>query len=127
MTGSIKPTAQVQAFVDALGEDLAVKFLLTYGGAECYIAANPGKSSKLVKLVGMDNALRLYDVSHRIPARIPTARPYLAAVLRSWGLPDAEIARRLHASDVTVRKWLKRWNVPRTPDAGRQMTWSFKP
>ena len=43
-----------------------------------------------------------------LPRRVPTAKPWLASVMKSRGLSHAEIARRLHVSDVTVRGWLSR-------------------
>lgn len=42
-----------------------------------------------------------------LPRRMPTAKPWIACYLKvTAGLSHAEIARRLHASDVSVRKWV---------------------
>lgn len=100
--------AQVQPFVDALGTDGAVTFLLAFGGAELYIPADPKGASALVHVMGLEAARALSAVAQQaiIPKRIPTAKPWIARVLFTRGLPKAEIARRLHASDVAVRRWL---------------------
>ncbi len=103
-----RPPAHVAPFVDALGEDLAVTFLLTFGGAEFYFPATPRKGSALVRAVGWEGAQALCrrHAAHGLPARIPTAKPWIARVLSARGLPVAEIARKLHTSDVTVRSYL---------------------
>lgn len=103
-----RPTAQVQMFVDALGTEGAVEFLLAFGGAELYLPQNPRPDSKLVEVMGMDAACALGAMAQRVmvPDRIPTAKPWIARVLRARGLPNAEIARRLHVTDVTVRRWI---------------------
>lgn len=103
-----RPPAQVQPFVDALGTDGAVTFLLAFGGAELYIPSDPKGASQLVDVMGLEAARALSAEAQRviIPKRIPTAKPWIARVMFTRGLPKAEIARRLHASDVTVRRWL---------------------
>lgn len=103
-----RPTAQVQMFVDALGTEGAVEFLLAFGGAELYLPQNPRPDSRLVQVMGMEAARALGVMAQRcmVPDRIPTAKPWIARVLRARGLPNAEIARRLHVTDVTVRRWI---------------------
>ncbi len=53
-----KPTAQVAPYVDALGVDLAIAFLLRFGGTEVYIAANPRGGSDLEGVIGPDQIRR---------------------------------------------------------------------
>ena len=57
-------------------------------------------------LVGLDNARALGQLL-RAPRRIPRALPWLTGTLWSRGYPMAEIARTLHVSDVSIRRWLK--------------------
>lgn len=107
-----RPTAQVAAYVDALGAETAVTFLLTYGGADLYISDDPKGRSSHERLVGYDKAKALAAVAHRLPKRVPLAKKWLAQMLNWQGLSTAMIARTLRSSDVSVRKWLK-------PDEGR--------
>lgn len=101
-----KPTAQVAPYVEVLGTDLTVEFLLSFGGAEIYITQDPRSRSRVVDLIGRKNAVALAAVADRLPRRVPLAKAWIAAVLHARGLPKNEIARRLHVSDVTVRKFL---------------------
>lgn len=104
----IPPPAHIAPYVKVLGQDMAVEFLLAFGGAELYLAANPKGRSRLAKLIGRERAAALAKAAEHLPRRVPTAKPWIAMVMRSKGLPVAEIARRLHVADVTVRAYLKR-------------------
>ena len=108
MTDTPKPPAHIALYVDVLGVDGTVDFLLEFGGAELYLTATPKSRNRLAQFVGTEKAIELAKVSERLPKRIPTAKPWIAAVLKSKGLPTAEIARKLHSSDVSVRSWLKK-------------------
>lgn len=112
--------AHVAPYVDALGPETAIRFLLEFGGAELYIAASPKGRSRMVAVIGVEGAAALAAIAHRLPKRVPTAKPWIAQCLRADGLAVAAIARQLHTSDVSVRKWLKR--VPTgTFEDSRQM------
>lgn len=111
-----RPPAQVAPYVEVLGVDGAVEFLLTFGGAELYVAANPKGRGKVERIFGLEKAAALAAMVERLPRRVPTAKPWLAQVLRSRGLPVAEIARRLHATDVSVRAWLRKAELGDAPD-----------
>jgi len=116
------PPANLEPYVRILGVEDAVLFFMTFGGAEMYLAADP-RRSKLVEVLGVEKARALAqeDAQRGLPRRVPLGKPWVAAVLRSTGLPVAEIGRRMHTTDVTVRKYLKRFEAkdPRDP---RQMT-----
>ena len=107
----IRTPAHIEPFVRVLGPDLAVEFLLTFGGAELYLAPRPQRRSRLVGLVGMDKATELGRVADRLPARIPTAKPWIILMLKARGQPVAEIARTLHMSNVAVRRHLRAGGV----------------
>ena len=102
-----RPTAQVAPYVDALGAETAVIFLLTYGGAELYISDDPKGRSSHESLLGYDKAKALAAVTHRLPRRVPLAKQWLARMMNWQGHSTALIARTLRASDVAVRNWLK--------------------
>lgn len=98
--------AHVQPYVDALGPDLALTFLLHFGGADLYIPANPTGRSELVDVVGLEGARALATLRDRLQYRVPTAKPWISQMLHEKGLSKAEIARRLHATVPTVTRWL---------------------
>ncbi len=101
-----RPTAQVEPYVTALGAELAVTFLLHYGGAELYIRKLETDAA-YTALVGRDGARALADQAGRMQRRVPLAKAWLAAMLDWQGLTAAEIARKLRVSDVAVRRMLK--------------------
>lgn len=84
---------------------------MTFGGADLYLTPTPKGRSRLAGLVGHAKAAELAEAAAHLPRRIPTAKPWVAAVYRAQGLPVAEIARKLHVSDVTVRAYLKRYGA----------------
>ena len=101
-----KATAQVAPYVEALGPDLAVRFLLEFGGAELSIADSPKARSAFAAFVGPEAAARLAALKDRLPRRVPLAKPWLARSLHWAGHSKAQIARTLRVSDISVRKWL---------------------
>lgn len=104
MTDWPPPPAHVQPFVRVLGPELAFRFLMEFGGAELYLSPTPQGRSEVEKLIGAENVAALAALG--LPRRIPTAKPWLAAILKTQGLSHAKIARRLHTTDVAVRGWL---------------------
>ncbi len=118
----IRPPAHLAPYVEILGEDLAVEFLLAFGGAELAFFRSP-RRSRLVDVVGAELAAALAARAdeYQLPSRVPTGKIWIAQVLGDRGLPVAEIARRLHTTDVTVRKYLAAGASPAPSDA-RQMS-----
>ncbi len=105
-----RPTAQVAPFVEVLGAELAVTFLMTYGGAELYLADDPKGQASDEALMGYDKARALAAHPAVSQRRIPLAKRWLAAMLHWQGNSTASIARQLRVSDVSVRHWLKEWH-----------------
>lgn len=106
MSATIPTPAHLQPYVRILGQDLAVTFLLEFGGAELYLAINPKGRSKVAHVVGVENARKLANTPELLPRRVPTGKKWIAQVFYMQGLTVAEIARRLHSSDVSVRTWV---------------------
>lgn len=97
------PPAHVEPYIRVLGPDLAFDFLMRFGGAELYLSPTPKGRSEVQELIGAERVAELAALG--LPRRVPTAKPWLAAVMKAKGLSHAEIARRLHTSDVAVRSW----------------------
>jgi hypothetical protein len=103
-----RPTAQAAPYVEVLGAELAVTFLLAYGGAEMTLADDPKGQASHAALLGHDKAKAL-AAQPRLQKRVPLAKRWLAAMLHWQGNSTAGIARQHRVSDVSVRRWLKEW------------------
>ncbi|MGR3481654.1 helix-turn-helix domain-containing protein [Salipiger marinus] len=103
-----RPPAHVAPYVEVLGHDLTVAFLLEFGGARLYWARDPKGRSEAEALIGPEKLRDLGRVWGGEVSRVPTARVWLAHALHAWGLPVNQIARRLHVTDVAVGKYLRR-------------------
>lgn len=114
MTDLPPPPAHVEPYVQVLGAELAFEFLMRFGGAELYLSPTPQGRSEVEALIGAEHVAALAALG--LPRRVPTAKPWLAAVMKTQGLSHAKIARRLHTSDVAVRGWLS----PRASNDPRQ-------
>lgn len=102
-----RPPAHVEPFVRALGPQEAARFLLSFGGAEMSLAYSPTARGRLVRAVGAEAAARLAAEFGGLRLRVPLAKPWLARMLAAEGHGTAEIAQRLHWSDVAVRRALR--------------------
>lgn len=100
-------TAQVEPYVAALGPELAVTFLLHYGGAELYVRTTRIEGVEYANLVGNDGARALAQHADKMQRRVPVAKAWLTAMLQWQGYTVAEIARKLRVSDTSVRRMLK--------------------
>ncbi len=104
-----RPPAHLAPYVDAIGVDAAMVLFLEFGGTELYLARDPRADSELVRVLGIDVARALGELAQStiLQPRMPLGKAWVAQVLAGRGLSNAEIARRLHTTDVTVRKYLK--------------------
>jgi hypothetical protein len=120
-----RPPAQILPYVEILGPDLTVRFLLSFGGAELHLAENPMGRGRLEGLIGPDLARAMAEQSHRMQKRAALAKPWTAAMLVWQGHRIAEIARRLHVSDVSdvsdvsVRRWVNGSGKRHAPGKGK--------
>jgi hypothetical protein len=102
-----RPTAQVAPFVEVLGPDLAVQFILEFGGAELYLSAQPRGRSALEAMVGHDKARALAaHPAMQMVQRIPLARKWLVLMMAWQGHPHAHIARTVRVATSTVRRYV---------------------
>lgn len=104
-----KPPAHLAAYVDVLGVDGAIRFLLTFGGSEIYYANDPKGHSALAKEFGIDVARRMGRRANcdDWPPRVPLGKKWIAQVLIQRGLSVAEVSRKLRMADTTVRRWTR--------------------
>lgn len=121
MSNLPRPPAHLEPYVRILGVEGAVTFFLTFGGSELYLPFTPAAAARspVAALMGADAALALGLA--QMPKRVPTAKPWIAQVMHTQGLRASEIARKLHASDVSVRKWLKK-SLSHRPRDDRQLS-----
>ena len=102
-----KVPAHIQPYIDTLGEDLGIRFLLAFGGSYAYLSERPQERSPVTQLIGAEAHMRLAARIGSGSLRIPLAKPFIARSLKDKGWTVNAIARQLHASDVAVRGWLK--------------------
>lgn len=103
----IQVPANIAVIVEALGPDLAVDFLLEFGGGELSLGARPLPNNPVRRTLGDEAAERLGRVAHRLPHQIPLARRWLVQQLRSRGLSQSQIARTLRVGRSTVKRHLR--------------------
>ena len=103
-----RPPAYLAPYVEVLGGDLAIEFLLAFGGADMTFPndAERAKDGAAARMVGGKRLVALADRLCATRARVPLGDRWLAAALQAKGFSIAEIARRVRKSDVTVRSWL---------------------
>ncbi len=110
--GEVTVPAHLRVFVETLGEEDAVRFLLTFGGGRLNIGASVQANNPIADELGSDIARKLAAVSDRLPSDIPLGKAWIARVLKSKGLSNAKIARKLHQTEATVRRHLNEVHDP---------------
>lgn len=100
-----RPTAQVAPYVEVLGADLTIEFLLKFGGADLYLPSDPKGNSEVEKLLGYDK-LKALAARPSLQSRIPLAKRWLAKMLHWKGYSAANIARTLRTTTGSVRRYL---------------------
>lgn len=102
-----RPPAHLAPYLEVLGWELAIRFLLSFGGAKLYMPEVARGRSEAEAMLGKE---RLDALSERLGAkltiRVPTGNPWIIATLRARGMAVNEIARKVRVTDVTVYKWL---------------------
>lgn len=105
------PPAQVAVYVEIMGPELAIKFLLAFGGAPIEHHERVTARSRIAAVIGPEHACALARENHRLQPHVPLATQWLAVCLKAEGHSTPDIARTLRCSDVTVRKHLRAQRV----------------
>lgn len=95
--------AHLDPFVEELGPELAVRFLIEFGGARLYFPDDPKGKSRAEQLIGADALRRLGQRMSQNRAEIPMARTWLIQALAAEGKGTSEICRLLRVTARTVR------------------------
>lgn len=115
MTQDIRPPAHIAPIVEILGQRDAVAFLLEHGGGYLYFSDKPSARNQVARRFGHDKAAALGRALGPGNIRVPLAKPWIMRVLAAEGMGTHAIAKKLHVSDVTVRRAIG-------PRDDRQMT-----
>lgn len=98
--------AHLEPYVVALGLERAVTFFLAFGGSPAYVAKRPERRSAMRDVIGEDGIKALSRLMDGRIARVPMPRKWLARARFAQGRSIYEIARELHTTDKTIRRWL---------------------
>lgn len=114
-----RPPAQVEPYVQILGVDLTMTFLLKFGGAALYLPHDPKGRSEVEKLIGYD---KLKELAARpgLQYRVPLAKCWLAEMMHWQGHSTAHIARTLRVTDSTARRYLRGEYAPSRDGVGHE-------
>lgn len=105
----MKVPANLAPFINTLGFDKGIEFLLRFGGSAMYLPKKPQDGRSMASsLLTADEIIALSQAIDRDYLRIPVGKKFIAVYLHSRGISIGEIARRLHMTDVTIRGWLKK-------------------
>ena len=112
-----RPPAHVEPFVEVLGPQLALAFILRLGGAPIYAARDPRGRGLAERLIGRAHLTELHN---RLGTciNVPIANGWVVLSLHSEGKSAGEIARTARLSVRTVYHYLK---------AGRERAAEGKP
>lgn len=107
MTDTPKIPANLIQFVDVLGPELTVKFLLGFGGASLYLPNEyPRAGSMLFELVGREKAIELGQKIGSGYIKVPVAKRFIAQYYFAQGDSLSAICRKLHLTEPTIRGYI---------------------
>ncbi|KHQ53003.1 hypothetical protein [Mameliella alba] len=99
--------AHLDPYIEVLGPELAVSFLVMFGGAPLYFPDDPMGRSSAEHLIG---AVRLRELGQRMPSNrvaIPMPKNWLIRALHAEGLSMPQICRTLKTSHSNVKRTLR--------------------
>lgn len=106
----------IPRLVEILGRDAVVEFLLHFGGSTLTASRSP-RESILAELLGREAVQALFD-AYGARISVPVGKLFLARELCSRGESVAGIARRLHVTEATIRRYLRPTDKPASPLRG---------
>ena len=98
--------ANIAPFVEALGTEDAMRLFLSLGGSDIYLPQRSSPRSMAARTIGPAKVDQLAAVMGYGYIKVPLARQWIAAEMKSRGESLAEIARTVRADVATVRRWL---------------------
>ncbi|QIO60672.1 transposase family protein [Rhizobium leguminosarum] len=103
----IETPENLKPYVEAIGEELTLKFIMRFGGSPVYLSVDPKDDSDVVEVLGTDGMKALAKSFGRGQiGRVPIAREWTVRKLKAQGLSVLAIARELRVADETVRRIL---------------------
>lgn len=101
--------ANLVPFINTLGIDKGIEFILRFGGSAMYFPKKPQDGRSMASsLLTAEEIIALSQAVDRDYLRVPVGKKFIAQYLHSQNVSVGEIARRLHMTDVTIRGWLKK-------------------
>lgn len=108
MTDYPRHPASIDAFVEVLGPELTVRFLIEMGGCRLYFPNDPKGKSAAEALIGAEALRELGRRQSQNRRELPLPRPWLIRALHAEGKSVSEICRMLKTSDRNVRDTLSK-------------------
>ena len=99
--------AHLDAYIEVLGPELAIRFLIEFGGAPMYFPNDPAGRSAAEQMIG---AQRLRNLGARMMAQkteIPMPRNWLIRALHAEGRSVSQISRILKTTSSNVKRSLR--------------------
>lgn len=107
MTNYPRHPAHLDPYIEVLGHELAISFLIMFGGSPIYFPNDPAGKSAAEQLIGPE---RLRALGARMPenrVEIPIPKPWLIRALHAEGLSVGQICRALKTSSTNVKRILR--------------------
>ncbi|MEO0632907.1 MAG: hypothetical protein AAFY52_02085 [Pseudomonadota bacterium] len=101
------PCDAAETYVELLGEQTALAFILEFGGSEVFIPEKPRGKGMVEAIVGYEGMKALRHASFEASFRIPLANKWVAQCLHVQGHSINAIARRMRMTTNTVSKYIK--------------------
>lgn len=103
----IETPQNLQSYIDALGEELALIFIMRFGGSPVYLPASENTQSDVHAVVGAAGIKALAKIfGPGQIGRVPIAREWTIRQLKARDWSTLAIARELRVTDETVRRIL---------------------